>query len=665
MPVKYLHRLLACALWLCLGVCAWQPAVAGAGKVAGAQLGEALRVGSLTLHRCSAPEGWCGTFDRALDPTGVVPGSVPVYFEYYPHLNPGPSAGTLVATEGGPGYAATESRDDYLALYRPLRGTRDVLIMDNRGTGRSAAVDCPELQRDPTLTEANVAACGERLGLSAPLYSTTLAADDLAALLDALALGPIDLYGDSYGTFFAQVFAVRHPEHLRSLVLDGAYPLGGGEYAWYPAYAPAMRDKFDLACQRSPSCSRLPGSSMSHIEPALQSLRAHPFAAQADDVSGTPHKFTADASQLATVMFGSAPALASVREVDAAARAFVAGDQLPLLRLMAETQVGVDSRDEDQAPQKFSAGLAAAVMCQDAPQIYDMSLPPAQRRIARDQAIERREAQAPGTYAPFTIGEYRRMPLDYAFIDECVTWPSPPAAWPAGRLKTGTVTYPNTPTLIVSGDLDNMTPVADGAAAAANFPNGRQLVIRNGFHVNALPRSRSDCGAIVVRRFIETLAVGDTACAQAVPPVRLVPRFARHVDELDPAVALAGNAADAARLRAVSAAVLTVGDAASRATEISTGNGVGLRGGTFSVTETPTGYRLTLRELRWTEDLAVTGTVERPFRAGPAKAVLSLRGAAVADGTLEVQWSEGMPAAVASVRGMLGGQAVVARLAAP
>jgi hypothetical protein len=128
---------------------------------------------------------------------------------------------------------------------------------------------------------------------------------------------------------------------------------------------------------------------------------------------------------------------------------------------------------------------------------------------------------------------------------------------------------------------------------------------------------------------------------------------------------MTGNAADAGRLRAVTAAVLTAGDAAARAAEISKGNGVGLRGGTFSVTETPAGYHLVLRDLRWTEDLAVSGSVDRPFRAGPAKAVLSLKGAAAVDGTIEVQWVEGTPESVASVSGRLGGQRVAARLDAP
>ena len=105
------------------------------------------------------------------------------------------------------------------------------------------------------------------------LYSTAFAADDLAAILDALGSGPIDLYGDSYGTYFEQVFALRHPGRLRSIVLDGAYPLDGPDYAWYPSYAPAMRDKFNIACRHAEACNRLAGNSLDHVAPALALLR--------------------------------------------------------------------------------------------------------------------------------------------------------------------------------------------------------------------------------------------------------------------------------------------------------------------------------------------------------------------------------------------------------
>jgi len=624
----------------------------------------AVTVGQVHLHRCDTPAPWCGELVRALDPSGAVTGTVAVYFEYYPHAAPGPAAGTLVATEGGPGYPATESRDEYLALFEPLRAGYDVLIMDNRGTGRSAAVNCRLLQQALALTEENTGACGRSLGARVSLYSTSLAADDLAAVLDALEIRQVNLYGNSYGTYFSQVFALRHPQRLRSLVLDGAYPLDGPDYAWYPHYAPAMREKFNRACERSEACRALPGDSLAHITPALQALRAKSFAVKARASDGRPAAFTADATQLAILMLGGAPALASVRETDAAARAFVAGDQLPLLRLMAETAVETDSRDPTHAPALFSAGLAAAVACGDPPQIFDMSLPVAQRIAVRDLAIRDRKARAPDTYAPFTIDEYRRMPLDYAFIDQCVQWPAHAANSQAAPLVPD-APYPPVPVLVVSGEFDNMTSVADGAAAAARFPRAHHVIIANGLHVNALPHSRDECGAILVRRFMADLSTGDERCAGQVPPVRLVPQFARHAGELAPAQALPGNEAADAALRVVSAALLTAQDVIVRAGANGPGKGLGLRGGTFSAAASGSGYHIVLREVRWTEDVVVSGELDSPGRSGVVRANLKLSAPQGERGQLEAQWPEGIAQPRATVRGTLGGHAVVADAPAP
>ena len=89
-------------------------------------------------------------------------------------------------------------------------------------------------------------------------------------MIRQLGLGRVDMYGDSYGTFFAQVFAGRHPRLLRSLVLDGAYPTHG-ETAWYPTQGPAMRSSFAKACRRSAGvprarCQRL-GSDATRARP--------------------------------------------------------------------------------------------------------------------------------------------------------------------------------------------------------------------------------------------------------------------------------------------------------------------------------------------------------------------------------------------------------------
>jgi pimeloyl-ACP methyl ester carboxylesterase len=625
-----------------------------------------LRVGRATLERCADAPAYCGRIERPLDPTGAISGRISVYFEFYPHTGASPSIGTLVATEGGPGYPATESRDDYLALFRPLRATRDFVLMDNRGTGKSGAIDCPALQSAARWTVDLVGSCGASLGERSALYSTAYAADDLAAILETLAVGPVDLYGDSYGTYFEQVFAIRHPRALRSVVLDGAYPVNGPDYAWYPSYAPAMRAKFDQACRRSPPCARLPGSTLDRVQPVLEELRRAPFTAHAFDGDGRERSFQANASQLAIVMFGSAPALATIKEVDAAARAFQANDRAPLLRLIAETLSGVDSRDPAADPTKWSAGLAAAVMCQDPPQIFDMRLPPALRAADRDRVLAERRRSLPDTYAPFTIDEYRGMPLDYSFLDQCLDWPVAPARHPASQVVPADAPYPDVPALVVSGDLDNMTTVADGAAAARAFPHGRQVIVANGLHVNALPRARSPCGAELVRHFIETLDVGDTRCAVDAPPVRLVGSFARRAAELAPAQGIESNQASNTQLRFASAAVLTAGDVVTRLRMSSSGQGVGLRGGRFTLNERNGLQVATLEAVRWTEDLAVSGTVETtPGPGSRVRAHLQLAGADAVDGALDIVWDDDAPDATADVRGVLGGMRVAARTPAP
>lgn len=134
-------------------------AVAGASALDG-RSAQGLQVGRLTLRGCDTGAPWCGRLERPLDPGGQVPGTISIYFEFYPHTGGGPAAGTLVPAEGGPGYPATLARAQYLALYGPLRPDHDMLIMDNRGTGRSGALDCEPLQSAPALTETDVGACG-------------------------------------------------------------------------------------------------------------------------------------------------------------------------------------------------------------------------------------------------------------------------------------------------------------------------------------------------------------------------------------------------------------------------------------------------------------------------------------------------------------------------
>jgi pimeloyl-ACP methyl ester carboxylesterase len=632
----------------------------------GAREPRTLRVGTLELERCPRGFAYCGAVERPLDPIDLSAGSIFIHFEYYPHTAPGASAGTLVATEGGPGYAATESRADYLALFAPLRRERDFVLMDNRGTGGSDAIDCPELQTAEKWTVELIGACGRSLGPKAALYGTAFAADDLAEILTRLRAGRIDLYGDSYGTYFEQVFALRHPAMLRSIVLDGAYPLDGPDYAWYPSYAPAMRERFNLSCRRSAACEAIPGSSIRHIQAALDRLRTNPFAARAADSDARERAFTANASQLAIVMFASAPALATAREVDAAARAFAAGDRAPLLRLMAETDSAVDSRDPSANPAVWSAGLSALVMCHDPPQIYDMRLEPAARIADRDRALADRRRLAPDTYAPFTIDEFRGVPLDYSFLDQCIEWPVAPPDHPASAVTALDAPYPDVPVLVISGEFDDITTPSDGAAIAAKFRRGRQVVIANSFHVNALPRARSPCGARIARRFIAALDPGDIGCAARVPPLRLVARFVLRIEEIEPARAIGGNLASELELRAARGAVMTAGDVLVHARSNSSGHGVGLRGGSFEIGARAQSAHIVLHGVRWTSDLSVSGTIDEPHdRTRPVTARLRIQGPLGLTGRIDARWREDVPDARAKIRGLIGSRPLVAEIDAP
>jgi hypothetical protein len=244
-------------------------------------------------------------------------------------------------------------------------------------------------------------------------------------------------------------------------------------------------------------------------------------------------------------------------------------------------------------------------------------------------------------------------------------WPAPPPGAASLPLVSGSGPYPDVPVLVISGELDNMTSVADGTGAAARFPKAHHVIISNSFHVNALPHARSGCGAILVRRFMENLETGDESCATTVPAVRLLPRFAVHVAELKPARAAAGNSGGDYELRVVTAALLTSEDVIERAGANGAGDGIGLRGGSYVAEAATTGYHIRLRKVRWTEDLCVSGEIDWPGRSGVVNANLELCDTHGAGGKLHLQWTEGVSGSVATVRGELSGKEVIANAPAP
>jgi len=96
------------------------------------------------------------------------------------------------------------------------------------------------------------------------------------------------------------------------------------------------------------------------------------------------------------------------------------------------------------------------------------------------------------------------------------------------------------------------------------------------------------------------------------------------------------------------------------------GQGVGLRGGSFSIVKDAAISHLSLNQVRWTEDLAVSGQIDKPAaRSGTVRASLHIAGAQGSSGDLSVEWPQGTADAVAAVRGRLGGVTVLAEAPAP
>ena len=433
----------------------------------------------------------------------------------------GRQLGTIVGVEGGPGYSTTDSRDYFLELARPLMGRRDLLLVDARGTGLSGPLDCPALRRTVAGYIRRAGRCAAQLGPRVDRYTTRASVDDLADVLDALGIGAVDLYGDSYGSYFGQAFAVNHPDRLRSLVLDGTYPLPGTDPA-LGDLAEATWRALRLVCERRPGCAARGEDPLAVLERIADRVRARPVRGTGIDGEGRRVRVRLDIPALATLVQSGYGNLPMYRDVIAAMRAFEDGDRAPLLRLVAETTLV----PEASPVRSFSDPLYLAVTCHDYPQMWDPAAPLATRR---QQLAAARAALPAAQFAPFTGAEWTSLPYEGATA--CLRWPGPQRPEPPVDPQAP---YPAVPTLVVNGDLDNITTTDQALVVASRFPSSTYVETRNTIHVSALG-DRDGCAAPIVRRFIRTLSAGDTSCAGRIAEVRTVDRFPRRSAGATPA----------------------------------------------------------------------------------------------------------------------------------
>jgi pimeloyl-ACP methyl ester carboxylesterase len=593
-----------------------------------------LVVGGATLHRCADGDGWCGSVRRALDPADPSRRSIDVGFRWIPATaGATPGAPTIVAAEGGPGYPSTGSVDEYRGIYAPLLTHRNLLMVDGRGTGLSALIDCKPLQKflgrtsDAAFAKL-VGACAvqleQRYGRgAADLFATAYDTDDMAAVLQRLGLGPVDLYGDSYGTWFVQSFLSRHAAQVHTVTLDSAYPVRDLD-PWYASSGAAIRAAIDAVCARDAGCAAATkgqGTATDRLGRLLAVVRKHAISGVTRDAGGTPTDARVGPRQLVDLAqdAGSDPVV--YRELDAAVRAALHGDRAPLLRLEAQSR----AYDHGYEPASYySDGAYFAVACVDYPQLFSMASSPAQRRVE----LAARLAHPPvGAFGPFTAREFASMSAYSEPYSACLDWPAPTHVAPV--IAPGATPLPaSIPVLVLGGDLDSLTPLSDVLRFAPGLgANVRVVTLRNSVHVTSegdtMLNDGKRCARQIVRRFVAapaSLQTLDARCAAAIPPVHTPGGFPTRLAR---AAAAHGFGPRYVR-RAVTVAAGAAADATVRRFYSGVAHGPGLRGGTFT-TRGEERVRLHLRRIRFVRDATVTGTAVWRPETGAVRAVLTVR----------------------------------------
>ena len=236
-------------------------------------------------------EAQCGSFRVAEDPAQPRGRQIVLNIAWLVAENKaGGTPDPVFFLAGGPGQAATDVANQVDMALREVRKQRDIVLIDQRGTGQVQSARLPrregrtaQVRRNQVVGEAELLAyvgqCLQSLaGRADPrFYTTGEAIRDLDAVRAALGVDKINVIGGSYGTRVAQQYAMHYPQHTRSVVLDGVAPnrlVVGGEFAQRLDEA---LNKQDAQCAKLPACKQRYGENLiARLQALKQRLKATP-----------------------------------------------------------------------------------------------------------------------------------------------------------------------------------------------------------------------------------------------------------------------------------------------------------------------------------------------------------------------------------------------------
>ena len=432
----------------------------------------------------------CGQLAVAENPQDPAGRQITLHVARVPAISRNKPPDPLFVLAGGPGQAASAFYATVAAAFERIHRDRDIVLVDQRGTGASNLLDCPD-DADALYvsSQAEIAQATRRClaelsrHASVAYYTTELAVSDLERVRAALGYARIDLYGASYGTRVAQQYLRTYPARVRAVILDGVVPptlvLG-------PAIALDAERALDAIlarCAADEHCHARfadPEADYRAVRAAL-TAQAVPLTIP-DPSTGAPRRLDFNTEHLSLVLRLGSYASEYAALLPLLLHTAAGGDYAPLAAqflLLKRSFEGV------------AVGMHNSVVCAEDVPLIDL------------HAIDR--AALAATY----LGAAE---LD-ALVSVCGIWPHGPVPPDLHAPLESDV-----PALLLSGSADPATPPEYAKAAASGFARHREIVLP-GFGHGQLT---APCMDRVMARFLEsadpaTLDVECTAVARPMP----------------------------------------------------------------------------------------------------------------------------------------------------
>ena len=436
----------------------------------------------------------CGEVQRLLDPARPDGPRIAVHFVVVPAMARRKLPDPVFLLAGGPGQSAISVAPNLLPLFSRLNNRRDIVFVDQRGTGKSAPLECVDPQRESLAEQSSpdsqfklLMECKAALsklpyiGAESNLgfFTTTLAMHDLDAVRQQLGAERINLVGASYGTRAALEYMRLFPQAVRRTVIDGVAPPDMALPASFSTDGQAAFDALLAACAREVECNRLYPGLRTDWATLLRSLPKTVSAAH--PLTGTAEQFTLTRQMLLSAVRGPLYVPSMAAGLPAAITAAAQG--------RFEALLGLGAMLASRKGQQVAMGMHFSVVC------------------AEDMPLLDRAVDTPG--ADFGTADaqlYRRV---------CAQWPRGVVPTAFYRVLPG-----RTPTLLLSGGIDPATPPRHAARMALALGSAAQHVVvpHAGHGVMGIA-----CMRDVVYRFIDTALDADATAVDA-SCVKRVPR---------------------------------------------------------------------------------------------------------------------------------------------